>query len=139
MAEEGFFGFWKGFEATVWRHGVWNGGYFGCIKTVRALIPEPETSQGLLAKNFLAGAIGGTVGTALNTPFDVVKTRVQNQVTAPFKYGWTLPAVVKIAREEGPAALYKGFIPKVLRLGPGGGVLLVVFEAVSSFIRTNIL
>ena len=31
-------------------------------------------------------------------------------------------------REEGPAALYKGFIPKVLRLAPGGGVLLLVVE-----------
>lgn len=33
-----------------------------------------------------------------------------------------------IMREEGPAALYKGFIPKVLRLAPGGGVLLLVVE-----------
>ena len=31
-------------------------------------------------------------------------------------------------REEGPAALYKGFAPKVLRLAPGGGVLLLVVE-----------
>lgn len=31
-------------------------------------------------------------------------------------------------REEGPAALYKGFTPKVLRLAPGGGVLLLVVE-----------
>jgi len=31
-------------------------------------------------------------------------------------------------REEGPVALYKGFIPKVLRLAPGGGVLLLVVE-----------
>jgi hypothetical protein len=28
-------------------------------------------------------------------------------------------------REEGFRALYKGFAPKVLLLGPGGGVLLV--------------
>lgn len=33
-----------------------------------------------------------------------------------------------IMREEGPAALYKGFLPKVLRLAPGGGVLLLVVE-----------
>jgi solute carrier family 25 2-oxodicarboxylate transporter 21 len=33
-----------------------------------------------------------------------------------------------IMREEGPAALYKGFVPKVLRLAPGGGVLLLVVE-----------
>ena len=33
-----------------------------------------------------------------------------------------------IFREEGPSALYKGFLPKVLRLAPGGGVLLLVVE-----------
>lgn len=105
---------YSGFEATVWRHGVWNGGYFGCIKTVRNAIPEPKTKQGALVKNFIAGAIGGTVGTILNTPFDVVKSRVQNQIKPPYKYNWTLPAVATIAREEGFGALYKGFIPKVI-------------------------
>ena len=43
----------------------------------------------------------------------------------------TLTALVRlltIMREEGPAALYKGFVPKVLRLAPGGGVLLLVVE-----------
>lgn len=36
--------------------------------------------------------------------------------------------LLTILREEGPAALYKGFVPKVLRLAPGGGVLLLVVE-----------
>ena len=36
--------------------------------------------------------------------------------------------LITIFREEGPAALYKGFVPKVLRLAPGGGVLLLVVE-----------
>jgi hypothetical protein len=35
------------------------------------------------------------------------------------------PALIKIAREEGVGAWYRGFAPKVLRLGPGGGVLLL--------------
>ena len=34
--------------------------------------------------------------------------------------------LLTIVREEGPAALYQGFVPKVLRLAPGGGVLLLV-------------
>jgi len=29
--EEGPLAFFKGLEATLWRHGVWNGGYFGVI------------------------------------------------------------------------------------------------------------
>lgn len=38
------------------------------------------------------------------------------------KYNWTLPSIAMVAREEGFGALYKGFLPKVLRLGPGGGM-----------------
>ena len=40
-----------------------------------------------------------------------------------------------IMREEGFSALYKGFVPKLLRLGPGGGILLVVFTGVTDFFR----
>ncbi|KAI9004155.1 mitochondrial carrier domain-containing protein [Gaertneriomyces semiglobifer] len=135
MKEEGIRGFFKGLESTVWRHAMWNGGYFGVIKSVRTALPEPETHQGLLLKNFTCGTIGGTVGTLLNTPFDVVKTRVQSQVHPPYKYGWAFPAIAKIAREEGARALYKGFVPKVLRLGPGGGILLVVYDFVTGYMR----
>ncbi|KAJ3006762.1 hypothetical protein HKX48_009488, partial [Thoreauomyces humboldtii] len=137
MREEGFAGFFKGLEATVLRHAVWNGGYFGVISGIRTALPEPETKEGLLLKNFVCGTVGGTVGTILNTPFDVVKTRVQSQVSAPYKYSWAIPAISTIIREEGPIALYKGFLPKVLRLGPGGGILLVVYDFVTSYMRKN--
>jgi len=138
--EEGILAFSKGLEATVWRHAVWNGGYFGVIHAVRGALPEAETKHGLIFRNFTAGLIGGTVGTALNTPFDVAKTRVQGHMLGqPVKYGWTLPAVGIIAKEEGLAALYKGFAPKVLRLGPGGGILLVVFDFVSTLIRKHLM
>lgn len=68
----------------------------------------------------------------MNTPFDVVKSRIQGTAKVPGvvpKYKWTYPSLALIAREEGMAALYKGFVPKVLRLAPGGGVLLLVVEA----------
>ncbi|KAJ3321546.1 hypothetical protein HDV06_004082 [Boothiomyces sp. JEL0866] len=115
---EGLYGFGRGIEATVWRHGVWNMGYFGVISFVRAALPKAESKQGKLLNNFVAGTIGGTVGTILNTPFDVVKTRVQSQISAPYKYNWAVPAIGTIIKEEGAGALYKGFVPKVLRLGP---------------------
>ncbi|TPX48056.1 hypothetical protein SeLEV6574_g02264 [Synchytrium endobioticum] len=139
-AEEGFRGFWKGLEATLWRHALWNGGYFGSINYVRSMLPKAETKQGQTMNNFVAGTVGGTIGTVVNTPFDVVKSRVQNQGPgAIVKYSWSIPALGRIAREEGFKSLYKGFVPKVMRLGPGGGILLVVFDFVSSFIRANVL
>ncbi|KAJ3332245.1 hypothetical protein HDU76_000836 [Blyttiomyces sp. JEL0837] len=137
--EEGFAGFWKGLEATALRHIVWNAGYFGVIQAVRTNLPKANTKNEKLMNNFIAGSIGGTVGTILNTPFDVVKSRVQGQITGPFKYNWSFPALITIAREEGFGALYKGFVPKVLRLGPGGGILLATFEVVTSFMRANFM
>ncbi|KAG0363099.1 hypothetical protein BGZ54_008328 [Gamsiella multidivaricata] len=140
VKHEGPLALFNGLEATLWRHAMWNGGYFGCIQGVKNAIPEAETPNGNLARNFVAGAVGGTFATMLNTPFDVVKTRIQNQAKGTvLKYNWTLPGVAMVYREEGFRALYKGFVPKVLRLGPGGGILLVVFDTVSTLIRKHVL
>lgn len=141
VKEEGLLAMYNGLEATLWRHILWNAGYFGCIFQVREQLPKPDPnnkSQKVLT-DMTAGAIGGTAGTILNTPMDVVKSRIQNSPkvagSVP-KYNWAWPSVATVAREEGFGALYKGFLPKVLRLGPGGGILLVVFTGVMDFFRT---
>jgi solute carrier family 25 2-oxodicarboxylate transporter 21 len=122
----------------MWRHILWNAGYFGCIFQVRQLLPQSTTKQGQMVNDLVSGSVGGTIGTVLNTPMDVVKSRIQNSPkvagSVP-KYNWAWPAVATVYKEEGFAALYKGFLPKVLRLGPGGGVLLVVFTACTDFFR----
>ncbi|KAF9522612.1 mitochondrial carrier domain-containing protein [Crepidotus variabilis] len=131
VKRDGVLGLYAGMESTFWRHVYWNGGYFGCIHQVKAILPKPQSSQSELMNNFISGTVGGCVGTILNTPFDVVKSRIQGAEQIPGvkpKYNWTYPALITIAREEGVAALYKGFVPKVLRLAPGGGVLLLVVE-----------
>jgi solute carrier family 25 2-oxodicarboxylate transporter 21 len=136
---EGILALYNGLESTMWRHILWNAGYFGCIFQVRALLPAAEAKSQQIRNDILAGATGGTVGTILNTPMDVVKSRIQNSPkiagSVP-KYNWAWPALGTVMKEEGFSALYKGFLPKVLRLGPGGGILLVVFTGVMDFFRT---
>ncbi|CDR38403.1 CYFA0S02e01288g1_1 [Cyberlindnera fabianii] len=138
VKNEGVLALYNGLEATLWRHIVWNAGYFGIIFQIRSLLPKAETSSQKTINDLTAGAIGGTFGTIFNTPFDVVKSRIQNTVLKPGevrKYNWAFPSLLTIYKEEGFAALYKGFLPKVLRLGPGGGILLVVFTATMDFFR----
>jgi len=135
---EGPLAFYKGLESTIWRHAAWNGGYFSLIYKLKSMMPKAQSEKGALFYNFISGSCGGFFGTVLNTPFDVVKSRIQNQVVPAGqtpKYGYTLPALAMIYREEGFFALYKGFVPKVVRLGPGGGILLVVFDYVSKILR----
>lgn len=141
IRNEGPLTLYQGLESTMWRHILWNSGYFGCIFQVRALLPaNPSGDKSIQMRNdLLSGSVGGTVGTILNTPMDVVKSRIQNStkvVGGVPKYNWAWPALGTVAKEEGFAALYKGFLPKVLRLGPGGGILLVVFTGVMDFFRT---
>lgn len=112
---------YQGMEPTFWRHWWWNGGYFGSIFQVKALLPKATDKKSEMLNNLAAGTVGGFVGTVINTPFDVVKSRLQLKATGE----WTYPALIRIGREEGLGALYKGFAPKVLRLAPGGGVLLL--------------
>ncbi len=135
---EGPFALYNGLESTLWRHILWNAGYFGCIFQVRALIPQAKSKYQQMRNDLIAGATGGTVGTILNTPLDVVKSRIQNSPKIAGiipKYNWAWPAVGTVLKEEGFSALYKGFLPKVLRLGPGGGILLVVFTGVTDIFR----
>ncbi|KAK4987636.1 hypothetical protein LTR50_004479 [Elasticomyces elasticus] len=138
IRNEGPLTLYQGLESTIWRHVLWNAGYFGCIFQVRELLPKAETKNRQVLNDLMSGAIGGTVGTMLNTPMDVAKSRIQNspKVAGQLpKYNWAWPALGTIMREEGFPALYKGFLPKVLRLGPGGGILLVVFTGMMDFFR----
>lgn len=138
VKQEGPLAMYNGLESTMWRHILWNAGYFGSIFQVREWLPKVDDKRKQMVNDVTAGAIGGTIGTVLNTPMDVVKSRIQNspKVAGSIpKYNWAWPALGTVMKEEGFAALYKGFLPKVLRLGPGGGVLLVVYTGVMDFFR----
>jgi len=129
VRSEGVSMLYRGLSAMFWRNGVWNGAYFGTINIAKQSLPQPESHTGTVTRNFFAGFISGTLATIFNNPFDVIKSRIQNTpAKAPRKYNFILPSLATIAREEGFAALYKGFVPKVLRLGPGGGIMLVAFD-----------
>jgi len=48
-----------------------------------------------------------------------------------------LPELYKVASNEGYRALYKGYAPKLLRLGPGGGILNAVFSLVANKLKAR--
>ena len=141
---EGPVGFWRGLESTLWRNGSWNAAYFGCIGLLKSFMKQPN-QQGMnidnfpiKAQSFVAGTLAGSLGACFSTPIDVAKSRIQNTVIvggsakARSTVPWTLPVVAEIAHTEGLRGLYRGFAPKLLRLGPGGGILLLAFDWAST-------
>ncbi|CAM9668300.1 unnamed protein product [Phaeothamnion confervicola] len=82
VKEDGIAGLYKGLEAQLWRNAVWNGVYFGMIGWIKQGFAAPPGASNTTKRgyDFGAGVVGGTLATLANTPFDVVKSRMQNQV-----------------------------------------------------------
>lgn len=85
------------------------------------------------------GFVSGTIASCVNIPFDVAKSRIQGPrpTTGEIKYKTTFGSIAIIAREEGWRALYKGLLPKVMRLGPGGAIMLVVYDYAFEFLKDH--
>jgi solute carrier family 25 aspartate/glutamate transporter 12/13 len=65
----------------------------------------------------------------LVTPADVIKTRLQVQARqGQTTYNGITDAFVKIMKEEGPRAFFKGGLARILRSSPQFGVTLATYE-----------
>jgi len=144
VKNEGISSVYKGFEAQAWRNCFWNGAYFGIIgyinleNAARADERENMTKGEKLFEKFYVGAFASSVGTLLNTPFDVAKSRMQlqsNEAGQLPKYRYAFQSIGLIAKEEGFSAIYKGLGPRLVRLGPGGGIMIVAFEFISGLLQ----
>jgi len=131
---EGLVVFYRGLEAQLTRNAIWNGTYFGIIPIVKANLWKPKNKKDEQLRNFIAGFVGGSIATTFNTPFDVVKSRFQNSKGAKAAIPWSVAELAIVAREEGVRALWKGYVPRILRLGPGGGIMLLAFDFFSTLL-----
>ncbi|KAF4687733.1 hypothetical protein FOZ60_003562 [Perkinsus olseni] len=76
----------------------------------------------------ICGAIAGGIAAAVTTPLDVVKTRSMLSIkatetgSAPF-----LKTMMDIVRTEGPRALTKGMLPRVIQVSSGGIIFFGIY------------
>lgn len=135
---------YSGLAATVAKHGAHSMFYFAAFHETKKLAPKARagTSPGAdVAWNLGAGFVAGCAAATANNPFDVVKTRMQvgaagvvssHAVAREFSASQrsTLQWVAELARTEGPAAFYKGYVAKVARLGPGSAIIFAMYEQI---------
>ncbi|XP_059860647.1 mitochondrial 2-oxodicarboxylate carrier isoform X3 [Delphinus delphis] len=110
----------KGFTATLGRHGVFNMVYFGFYYNVKNIIPVNKDPTLEFLRKFGVGLLSGTIASVINIPFDVAKSRIQGPQPVPgeIKYRTCFKTMATVYQEEGILALYKGLLPKIMRLGP---------------------
>ncbi|XP_060118719.1 mitochondrial 2-oxodicarboxylate carrier isoform X1 [Heteronotia binoei] len=120
----------KGLPATLGRHGVFNMVYFGFYFNVKNIVPVNKDPALEFLRKFAIGLVSGTIASVINIPFDVAKSRIQGPQPVPgeIKYRTCFKTMETVYKEEGFLALYKGLVPKIMRLGPGGAVMLLVYE-----------
>uniref|UniRef100_A0AAY5EXD5 Mitochondrial 2-oxodicarboxylate carrier n=1 Tax=Electrophorus electricus TaxID=8005 RepID=A0AAY5EXD5_ELEEL len=135
----GLHGLNKGLTSTLGRHGVFNMIYFGFYFNVKDAIPASQDPRLEFMRKFAIGLLSGTISSCVNIPFDVAKSRIQGPqpVAGEIKYRSCFQTMALVYHEEGCLALYKGLIPKIMRLGPGGAVMLLVYEYVSGWLQQN--
>lgn len=122
----------RGLSATIGRNGVFNMLYFGFYHSVKNIVPEYQDPYQELMRKIALGFASGMLGSVVNIPFDVAKSRIQGPQPQEgiVKYRSTFPTIATVYREEGFAALYKGLTPKVMRLAPGGAIMLITYDYV---------
>ncbi|KAB0346986.1 hypothetical protein FD754_011843, partial [Muntiacus muntjak] len=76
-------------------------------------------------RKFGIGLLSGTIASVINIPFDVAKSRIQGPQPVPgeIKYRTCFKTMATVYQEEGILALYKGLLPKIMRLGPAAAWL----------------
>uniref|UniRef100_A0A671L345 Mitochondrial 2-oxodicarboxylate carrier n=1 Tax=Sinocyclocheilus anshuiensis TaxID=1608454 RepID=A0A671L345_9TELE len=119
-----------GLTSTLGWHGVFNMIYFGFYFNIKDAIPASPVCK---FQKFAIGLVSGMVSSCVNIPFDVAKSRIQGPQSVPgeIKYRSCFQTMALVYREE-------GLIPKIMRLGPGGAVMLLVYEYVSDWLQKNL-
>lgn len=84
VKNEGLLALYTGLESTMWRHILWNAGYFGCIHQVRQLLPKAETKKGQMASDIVAGSVGGTGKSLLLQSPNCPLWTIETQCASPY-------------------------------------------------------
>ncbi|KAK1285497.1 Mitochondrial succinate-fumarate transporter 1 [Acorus calamus] len=135
IREEGFLGLWAGAAPTVMRNGTNQAAMFTAKNAFDILLWKKNEGDGQVLlpwQSMISGFLAGTAGPICTGPFDVVKTRLmaQNRSAGEVKYRGMFHAIRTIFAEEGLLALWKGLLPRLMRIPPGQAIMWAVADQV---------
>ncbi|KAG5319636.1 ADT protein, partial [Pseudoatta argentina] len=136
---DGFFGLYRGFNVSVQGIIIYRAMYFGFYDTVRGILSDPKSTP--LYMNFIIAEIVTTLAGIVSYPFDTVRRRMMMQSgrkKVDVMYKNTLDCWVKITKNEGPKAFFKGTFSNILR-GTGGALVLTLYDAIKDWLEKAIL
>ncbi|XP_072393197.1 ADP,ATP carrier protein 1-like isoform X2 [Diabrotica undecimpunctata] len=127
---DGLIGLYRGFIVSVQGIIIYRAAYFGFFDTAKGMLPDPKHTRFIVS--FIIAQTVTTVSGILSYPFDTVRRRMMMQSGLKkheVMYKNTMDCWVKIFRNEGPAAFFKGALSNVFR-GMGAALVLVFYDEV---------
>lgn len=124
----GFSGIYKGVTATILKQGSNQAIRFYVMESLKDLYKGDDPNKNV--PKVVVGAFGAVAGAASvfgNTPIDVVKTRMQGLEAA--KYKNTMDCALKIWKNEGPFAFYKGTVPRLSRVCLDVAITFMIYDS----------
>ncbi|XP_054280426.1 putative tricarboxylate transport protein, mitochondrial [Macrosteles quadrilineatus] len=128
VKEQGFRGVYQGLSATIMKQGSNQAIRFFVMETCKDKYRGGDPTKPV--PKMVVGAFGAVAGAASvfgNTPIDVVKTRMQGLEAS--KYSSTWDCFVKIWKNEGPKAFYKGTVPRLSRVCLDVAITFMIYDS----------
>lgn len=144
IREEGLLGLWAGAAPTVLRNGTNQAVMFTAKNAFDVLLwkkHEGDEKDLQPWQSMISGFLAGTAGPVCTGPFDVVKTRLmaQSRTGGEVKYKGMIHAIRTIHAEEGLLALWKGLLPRLMRIPPGQAIMWAVADQVTGLYERRYL
>ncbi|XP_023209577.1 kidney mitochondrial carrier protein 1-like [Centruroides sculpturatus] len=135
---EGIKGLWRGVGPTAQRAAVVAGVELPVYDITKKNLIRADIIGDNMLNHFFSSFVAGLTGAIASTPIDVVRTRLMNQrrvkaaivngAPAEVFYTSALQCAFQTVQTEGFLALYKGFVPTWVRLGPWNIIFFIIYE-----------
>jgi len=131
---DGPIGLYRGFFVSVQGIIIYRAAYFGCFDTIKAMVSTDPKNMNF----FMTWAIAQVVTVCsgiLSYPWDTIRRRMMMQSgRADIMYKNTWDCAVKIVKNEGLRAMYKGALSNVFR-GTGGALVLTIYDEIQKYVE----
>ncbi|KAG1085809.1 hypothetical protein G6F42_021243 [Rhizopus arrhizus] len=133
VRQEGFAALYSGLMATVARQSLFV--KFSAYIEIKAMFERSSGStDGTLKpwQHMVSGGMANVLVGVLNSPPDVVKTRMQD---AGRSYTSTWDCMKSMLRHEGPTSFFRGSWLRIIRIAPGGAIQFACYEQILSWLN----
>lgn len=134
---EGFVSLWRGNSATMARIVPYAAIQFSSYEQWKRLLGVDVKDQRKVPvyRRVVAGSLAGVTSTSLTYPLDVARARMA--VTLKDQYKTLLQVFIRIWREEGIMALFRGYVPTVMGSIPYAGTSFFTYETLKMFLQEH--